>query len=38
MKNSVWKVIIQVVISVLSSLLTILGGGAAGLFHVMWMF
>ena len=38
MKNSVWKVIIQVVISVLSSLLTILGGGAAGLFHVVWMF
>ena len=38
MNKSVWKVIIQVVISVLSSLLTILGGGAAGLFHVMWMF
>jgi hypothetical protein len=38
MNKSVWKVIIQVVISVLSSLLTILGGGAAGLFHVVWMF
>jgi hypothetical protein len=38
MNKSVWKVIIQVVISVLSSLLTILGGGAAGLFHVVWVF
>ena len=38
MKNSFWKVVIQVVISVLSTLLTLLGGGAAGLFHVVWMF